>query len=288
MRTHGGGLHQKAIALRQRLLDNRTAMLGPDHTDTLECMAGLAMAYKRAGEWGTSVPLCEELLRKRTTIFGPTHPSTLGAMHQLAMNYRSLDRFAESMALHEKVLDGLKSIYGPEHDSMIWPMQTFAEVCQRAGKFDRADQLLRAVLEHIPKNRKDSLGSRNNTANALGWLAVNLLLQERYDEAESLLRKAIATDQIEKQRRFYWMSVLGAALLGQKKYADAEPLLLQGYGGMRQLENGMPEGERRRLLTDAVERVVRLYEVTGQSEKAREWREKIKCDRPDATPDSAK
>jgi hypothetical protein len=69
--------------------------------------------------------------------------------------------------------------------------------------------------------------------------------------------------------------VLGAALLGQKKYADAEPLLLQGYGGMRQLENGMPEGERRRLLTDAVERVVRFYEVTEQPEKARAWREKL-------------
>src|SRR5262249_21360682 len=29
---------------------------------------------------------------------------------------------------------------------------------------------------------------------------------------------------------------LGAALLGQKKYADAEPLLLAGYEGMKQRE----------------------------------------------------
>jgi serine/threonine protein kinase len=271
------GQFQKAIALRQRMLENRTAMLGPDHTDTLECMAGLATAYGMAGEWGTSVPLWKELLRKRTTIFGPTHPSTLGAMHQLAMNYRSLDRFAESMALHEKVLDGLKSIYGPEHDSMIWPMQTFAEVCQRAGKFDRADQLLRAVLEQIPKNRKDSLGSRNNTANALGWLAVNLLLQERYDEAESLLRKAIATDQIEKQRRFYWMSVLGAVRLGQKKYEEAEALLLQGYQGMKQYEATL-RAYQRRLVAEAGSRVVRFYELTNQPEKARIWRERVQKD----------
>ena len=166
-------------------------------------------------------------------------------------------------------------------------MQTFAEACQRAGDLDRADQLLRDALE-LHRKKEDSLIRRNNIANQLGWLALNLLLQERHGDAERTAREAIALDQREKYRRFYWMSVLGAALLGQKKYADAEPLLLQGYGGMKQWETGRPAGERRRLLSDAGEWVVRFYEVTGQSEKAREWREKIKCDRPDATPDSAK
>src|SRR5262249_14818772 len=153
----------------------------------------------------------------------------------------------------------------PRHESMIWHMQTFAEACQRAGDLDRADQLLREALELIPQ-RKDSLKRRDNRANLLGWFALNLLWQERHGEAERIALDAIAIDQIDKFRRFYWMSVLGAALLGQKKYADAEPLLLQGYGGMKQLEHGMPEGERRRALTDAVERVVRFYEVTEQPE----------------------
>jgi hypothetical protein len=33
------------------------------------------------------------------------------------------------------------------------------------------------------------------------------------------------------------MSTLGGALLGQQKYADAEPLLLKGYDGMKAREN---------------------------------------------------
>jgi serine/threonine protein kinase len=275
------GQSQKGIVLRQRELENRTAMLGPDHPDTLECMAGLAMAYQFAGEWGTSVPLWEEVCRKRTTIFGPTHPSTLGAMHQLAMNYRDLDRFTESMELHEKVLDGLKSTYGPEHESTNWPMQTFAMVCQRAGKFDRADQLLRALLEQYPKNRKDSLALRNSRAQALGWLAVNMLLQERFDEAEPFIRKAIAIDQIEKHLRFYWMSVLGAALLGQKNYEEAESLLLHGYEGMKQYEATL-RAPHRRLVAEAGSRVVRFYELTNQPETARQWREKVNAKLPNA------
>jgi tetratricopeptide (TPR) repeat protein len=262
-------------------------MLGPDHTDTLQCMAGLASAYGFAGEWGTSVRLLEEVLAKRSTICGPRHPSTLGTMHLLAMNYRDTDRFTESIELHEKVLDGLKSTYGPEHASMYLPMQTFAMVCQRAGKFDRADQLLRALLKQYPKNRKDSLRSRNDTATALGWLAVNLLLQEQYDEAEPLVRKAIATDQVEKHMRFYWKSVLGAVLLGQKKYEEAESFLVQGYEGLKQLEATL-RAPHRRFVAEAGARVVRFYEVTNQPEKARVWQEKVNAELPNAASGGAK
>jgi serine/threonine-protein kinase len=267
--------HREAIDLRQRRVESGKATLGPDHPLTLEFTHSLAWAYQHAGQWDISVPLWEQLLDKRRMIFGPTHPATLGSMHWLAMNYTEVGRFQESMALHAKVLDGIDAMHGPGHEAKGWPMMTFVQACQRAGDFDRADQLLREVFELIRK-RKDSLNQRNGRANALGWLALNLLLQERYGDAERIAREAMSIDQIETSRRFYWMSVLGAALLGQKKYADAEPLLLQGYGGMKQREKGVPEGERRRLLTDAVERVVRFYEVTGQPEKARAWREKLK------------
>ena len=96
------------------------------------------------------------------------------------------------------------------------------------------------------------------------------------------------TEKSQKFRRFYTTSVLGAALLGQKKYADAEPLLLQGYKNMKQWETGTEEGERRRLLRDAGEWVVRFYEVTEQPEKARAWREKLKARESGAASTSAK
>ena len=69
-------------------------------------------------------------------------------------------------------------------------------------------------------------------------------------------------------------NVLGGALLGQKKYAEAEPLLVQGYEGMKRAEATMTAQWRYRL-PEAGERVVRYYEETGQPEKAREWRERL-------------
>src|SRR5262249_2408509 len=55
-------------------------------------------------------------------------------------------------------------------------------------------------------------------------------------EAEPLLRACLAIQTKkapDEWRTFETRSLLGASLLGQKKYAEAEPLLLQGYEGMK-------------------------------------------------------
>ena len=67
--------------------------------------------------------------------------------------------------------------------------------------------------------------------------------------------------------------MLGGSLLGQKKYAEAEPLLLAGYEGMKQREEMIPPSGKIRL-TEAIERLVQLYERRARKDKADEWRRK--------------
>jgi len=272
------GRFAEEITLKQQILKGRKAVLGPDHPETLACVCGLASAYWGAGQWDKSVRLLEQLLVKQRTICGRTHPDTLGTMHHLAMNYGDVDRLAESMALHEECLELLKTTKAREPEATHWCRMTCAQACQRAGRLERADCLLREALE---QNRKcpDSLYRRGRTANALGWLALNLLLQQHYAEAEPHARQAVAIfakQRPDDPRRFYWVSLLGDVLRGQQKYAEAEPLLLQGYEGMKQREAIMHANERRRL-AEAGERVVRFYEITQQPEKARVWRKKVKA-----------
>ncbi len=62
--------------------------------------------------------------------------------------------------------------------------------------------------------------------------------------------------------------------MGQKKYADAEPLLLAGYEGMRQRDAKLsPPGKVR--LTESVERLVELYDAWDKKAKADVWRMKL-------------
>jgi eukaryotic-like serine/threonine-protein kinase len=69
----------------------------------------------------------------------------------------------------------------------------------------------------------------------------------------------------------YTQSVLGEALVGQKKYSDAEPLLLQGYRGLKEKEN-LIDGNRTRTLTEAAQRLVVLYTDWGKPDSAAQWR----------------
>jgi serine/threonine protein kinase len=267
-----------AIALCQHIQESQKARFGPDHPDTLAAVAGLAEAYRFAGQWDKSTPLVEQLLEKRRAICGPTHPDTVGTMHNLAMNYAHVGRFAESMALLEKVLVHLKSTETAGSQPSSWSWLIYAQVCQRAGKLDKAEQVLREALE---RNRHcdDSLRSRHQKSNILGWLALNRLLQHQYHDAEPLAREAVAITErlpLVNARRFLWMGLLGAALLGQEKYAEAEPFLLQGYEGFKQQERILPADEKPRL-RQMGEWVVRLYEATNQPEKAGAWREKLKA-----------
>jgi hypothetical protein len=71
-----------------------------------------------------------------------------------------------------------------------------------------------------------------------------------------------------------WRSQLGGALVGQEKYAAAEPLLLQGYAGLKEREATIPD-EHKGYPTQALARLVQLYDAWGQPEKSAEWRKKL-------------
>ena len=64
------------------------------------------------------------------------------------------------------------------------------------------------------------------------------------------------------------------ACSGQEKYAEAEPLLLSGYEGMKARESRIPASKKVRL-TEAGERIVRLYEAWGKPEEAETWRARL-------------
>jgi hypothetical protein len=112
----------------------------------------------------------------------------------------------------------------------------------------------------------------------LATLGLLLLQANAFTEAEPLLRECLTIREKnapDAWNTFNTQSMLGGALLGQKKYDEAEPLLLKGYEGMKQRADTIPEpGEIR--LTEAVERLVRLFDATGQHDQAAAYRRTLK------------
>jgi eukaryotic-like serine/threonine-protein kinase len=102
--------------------------------------------------------------------------------------------------------------------------------------------------------------------------------QEKYALAEPLVCEALGnweTASPGSWKRYYGQALVGASLTGQKRFAEAEPLLLAGYQGLQERQTSIPAGTRR-VVSEAGLRIAQLYRDWGQPEKAREWEEKVR------------
>ena len=107
---------------------------------------------------------------------------------------------------------------------------------------------------------------------------MTMLQNKAWSSAEQILRECLTIREKEEPddwRTFNTKSMLGEALQGQKKYAEAEPLLLAGFNGMKSREEMISQPNRIRLV-EAVERLVQYYEATGQTQDAERWRRELK------------
>jgi hypothetical protein len=68
---------------------------------------------------------------------------------------------------------------------------------------------------------------------------------------------------------------LGAALVGQKRYADAEPLLISAYEGINLPQQTMRTLDRESLSRKIMKRLVDLYDGWGRPDEAAKWRAKL-------------
>ena len=120
------------------------------------------------------------------------------------------------------------------------------------------------------------LGSDHpDTMAAAEDLALAYLSQGKFTQSESLARETEAAEQTKEPdswQRFWAESLVGASLARQKKYAEAEPVLLGGYRGMLARKNLLAAPDRRHL--DAAHLwIIQTYEMWGKPDEGAEWKQ---------------
>jgi eukaryotic-like serine/threonine-protein kinase len=138
-------------------------------------------------------------------------------------------------------------------------------------RYTDAESLLRTAVEDL---RKSPGPGRPVTIGALESLGTVLIQLRKYADAERALleaikaRHALAPDSWEG---FDNQSLLGASLAGQRRFEEAERLLVAGYEGLKQRADSIP-AYNREVLGDSAQRLVDLYTAWGKPAQAAEWR----------------
>jgi serine/threonine protein kinase/Tfp pilus assembly protein PilF len=260
-------LYRQALALRQKLL-------GAEHAEVARALVGVANVLGAQGKFAEAETLYRQALAIYENALGSEHPEVAGTLNNLAaLLQQDETKLAEAETLYRQVLTLQKKRLGSQHPDVARSLSNLGGVLQAQGKLAEAETVLSEALAM----RRKLLGSEHpGVANLLGGLAEVLLAQGKFAEAEASVRECLAIREKrlpEGWEMFDARSLLGATLLGQKKYAEAEPLLLSGYSGMKDREERIPADEKRRL-KEALQRLVELYEATGKPEEAAKWRQK--------------
>lgn len=256
----------EAIAQFKQILDARERVNGREHPNNLPTLNNLAVAYWKTKQLDKSIPVFERLVLINQKYWGETHLDTISSMANLGVNYRDAGRLDEA-------LPRLKGAYekARTHPRLHWIGGELLIAYARAGK---AEEVKTLAGEFVASARKVSPIASPQLADALARSGYALVNVEAWAEAESLLRECLAIRQnkaADDWRTFNTQSMLGQALLGLGKFADAEPLLLVGYQGMKQRAVKVP-ADRRVLISEALKHLAELYENWGKPAEAARWR----------------
>jgi tetratricopeptide (TPR) repeat protein len=237
-------------------------------------MNNLALGYQAAGKPDLAVPLLQETLGLVKAKLGPDDRRTISTMNNLALAYQADGKLNLALPLYVETLERAKIRFPPDDPQTLQSMNNLAWGYLADGKLNLALPLFEETLKRV----KARLGPNHLvTLKTTSSLCLGYIQAGQSTKAEPLLRESLAIR--EEKRPDAWTtfdtkSKLGAALLGQKKHGEAEPLLLAGYKGMKDREAKIPPPDKIRLI-EALERLVQLYKATGNKDKAEEWQKKL-------------
>jgi tetratricopeptide (TPR) repeat protein len=266
------GRYTESAGMMRQLLEISRRTNGSENMYTLAYENGLVQTLFSLGRFAEAEPLAVNNQETFKRVFGADNQWTINSAKSLGLIYCAEGRFKEAEPILLKVLEDTRRVQGAEHLNVAAATTYLGVLYQDEGKNDLAEQTLTAALA---LDRKRLQPGELATRSCLTALARLRLTQRKYAEAESLLREAMngtGNQNTQVWDTFDRQSLLGASLIGQGKYTEAEPLLLSGYEGLLKQSPAISVDAN---LPEAGERLVQLYAAWGKPDKADEWRRKL-------------
>ena len=243
--------------------------LGETHGYYVTALVALATALDRAGETETA----EKIYRQAIDVGGrgPARnrmyvAQAYGGLGVLLTNKAAYAE-AEAAARQSEAL--YREVYGGDDNfSVAYNQSQLAYIYYLQADYVRAELEGKKAIEVLRKH----LGPEHNTT--LGTaLTVGLSLTRngKAIEGEPYLQEAVAvrkrTTPPGDAGTAHASSILGECLTAQRRFAEAEPFLVNGYNDLK-----AKLGDQNRRTVDARERLAKLYDDWNKPEQAAQFR----------------
>jgi serine/threonine protein kinase/tetratricopeptide (TPR) repeat protein len=253
---HIQGDVQGAEALYRETLAMRRRLRGNEHPEVATSLSALAGLLRDRGDVEAGEAMEREALAIMRKNFAPNSPQVLSVQNNIGLTLAQKGDLAGAESTFRQVLGGWRS-RGEQRPGIGVALENLGDVLFDERKFAEAESVMREGLELMQR----LLGKEDwRVAIHLTQLADLLLETERSRDGEASAREAVRILRAhfagDHPLTAAAQSVLGAALAGQGRYAEAEPLLVQSE---KFLGTWHDRAARR-----AQERLARLYTAWGK------------------------
>ncbi|HKI02493.1 MAG TPA: serine/threonine-protein kinase [Thermoanaerobaculia bacterium] len=258
------GQFDKAEALYEESLAIKKA-LKVDQEDIVTSINNLGKLYQTRGNYAAAERYYKESLAiRRKLAKGRPDEDVATGLNNLASLYEDLNKLDNAETLQREVVAIRRQLYAEPNVKLAVGLAGLGHIRQTRGDGVEAEKLYREALAIA--DQVDLPRDHTSRAIFLRNLAFALLSQGRMAEAEARVRDALAI--FRKKQPDSWRladaeSVLGSCLAAQRRFQEAEPLLVKSYPLLKK-----DDGDGAKQAPVARKRIVDLYNAWGRPEKA--------------------
>lgn len=226
----------------------------------------LGVLYWRMKKFDKSIPIFERVLESEKRAKGERHADTLFSQINLGVNFRDSGKLDAAILMLESACRNAAG-----NESLRWGREALLTAYVLAKKSNEGTALANELLQ---EDRKKHAPQSDSLASALVRFGGDLLSLSAWKDAEAVLREGLAIREKiapDMWNTFNAKSMLGDALARQKKFAEAETLLLDGYAGIKKREATIATEFRGLRLGDAIDRLIRFYEAIEKKDEVARW-----------------
>lgn len=262
------GNHADAEPLLREVLARKLERYGAQHLQIVNSRLNLASALQDQKDYAEAESLYRQALELGRILFDEEHPLIATVHHNLGKLFVDLGRYTEARESLEAALRIDHQLYGDDHHDVAGHLNSLGIVAFHQGRFEEAAVFLSRALEIYRRTLGEAHPHFRDTLFSLAslWLGQGLDHQAR-----SLLDEALERWRQSPPQEGWAMpqaaTMLGGSLLRAHQLTVAEPLLREGFEGLR-----TAVGTEDRLTQAALGQLLDLYETAGKKADAERYR----------------